>query len=172
MQEQVIRDNRGFSLVEMIVVIVIIGIASVGVMIGFGQVNRLHSDEGLNALASSLDRARYQAMSKDDSCLYLYSDNGYYYACLDDSEPEKLFSTQFSIIVQNSSLADTISTDDTFYVDGLSYSPIMQVTFDKSTGKLKEIKTNDETFTDNAEISTTNGNVTIKITNNGRVRVE
>ena len=69
-------------------------------------------------------------------------------------------------------MADTISTDDTFYVDGLSYSPIMQVTFDKSTGKLKEIKTNDETFTDNAEISTTNGNVTIKITNNGRVRVE
>ena len=69
-------------------------------------------------------------------------------------------------------MADTISTDDTFYVDGLSYSPIMQVKFDKSTGKLKEIKTNDETFTDNAEISTTNGNVTIKITNNGRVRVE
>lgn len=157
---------------EMIVVVVIIGIASVGVMIGFGQINKQHSDEGLNALASSLDKARYQALAKDDSCLYLYSDNGYYYSCLNDGEPEKLFSTNFSIIVQNSALIETISTEDTFDVDDLSYSPVMKVVFDKSTGKLKEIKTKDETFTDIADISTTNGSVKLKITRTGRVKVE
>ena len=170
-------NNKGFSLVEMIVVVVIIGIASAGVMLGFGEINKQHSDEGLKALASSLDSARYQALSVENSEFYIYVDNGYYCSCLyngdtKEKETEKLFSDNFSIIIQNNDKVATVTSEDTFIESDLDFLPLLKITFDKSTGKLKEIKTKDDSFIDMATITTTNGNVILKITKNGRIRVE
>lgn len=173
--------NKGFSMVEVIIVVVIIGIVSTGVMIGLSSVNRNNTDEGFTALASSIDTARYKTLSSENTSLYLYTDDGYYYSCIyngttKEKITEKLFSCNIPVYVADKTRNISVTVDKDHYIDwveGEDFVPVMKLTFDKSTGQMKELITPSGSFSNQTlELYSDNGNKKLCIYKNGRTKVE
>lgn len=68
------KDNRGISLVEMIIVIAILAVVSGGVAIGIGSALSKPAEECTKKITDSLKNARVSTMGKNTVKLYLYSD--------------------------------------------------------------------------------------------------
>lgn len=81
------RDQRGFSLVEVIVVIAIIGILAGASVSLFGHVRYANMEKALETVSNMLDRQRITSMSqKDIQYLYIYRlDDGYYMKTTDSA---------------------------------------------------------------------------------------
>lgn len=74
------RDNRGFSMVEVIVVIAIIGILAGISVTMYNQVTYANTKKTVEAVSDMLDRQRITSMSrKETQYLYIYHLNDGYY---------------------------------------------------------------------------------------------
>lgn len=80
------RDHRGFSLVEIIVVIAIIGILTGASVSLFGHVRYANTEKAVETVSNMLDRQRITTMSqKDAQYLYIYHlDDGFYVMITND----------------------------------------------------------------------------------------
>ena len=157
-------NNGGFSLIELIVAILILGIISGGAVLGFSSVLNAKVDSAAKKLISVLKQTRTTAMgllngqNGDKSTVYmkLYLDNGNYFASVyNDSNlllTEKLGNDNLSF-----ELGEHTDSGDTTAVivgDGLTNSDIVYVYFKKGTGGicliegLKASGTDDEDYTD------------------------
>ena len=65
------NKNKGYSLIELIVVIAIIGIVGVGSIIGLSMINGKPADQCASALKIALASHRLSTMGKDESDTYL-----------------------------------------------------------------------------------------------------
>lgn len=73
------KNNRGFSYVELILVLAIMAIATGLISLSIGLVGRTNVSKGADKLYSSFEQARASAMGKPDTVLELSCVEGTYY---------------------------------------------------------------------------------------------
>ena len=136
------KDNKGFSLVELIVVIAIMSILAGVVTISLSSANGTYVKECAAHMKSQLNNARQMTMAKSRVSLKFYVDsNGAYYAdmCVYGSDQVSVIDTtttklgRKSVVVQyttNSSYAESSFTT-------LTASNPIEIEFDRSSGAVK-----------------------------------
>ncbi|MBQ3028738.1 MAG: type II secretion system protein [Lachnospiraceae bacterium] len=86
-------NQAGFSLVELIVVVLILGILSAGSVVGINFANNMNANGAAVTFASVLERARMQTISADgDVSVKLIQDGNKYFALIleDGAETERV----------------------------------------------------------------------------------
>ena len=72
-------NNRGLTLVELIVVVAILGIVSVGSIGAIGLLHSTSAKETTTKLNSALSKARTESMSRAQASMKLYAEDSSYY---------------------------------------------------------------------------------------------
>ncbi len=87
MSKRLREDNRGFSLVELIVVMAIVAILVGAVVSLFRQITFANTEKAAETISANLEKARVAAMSKSgNNYIYIYKlDDGYYMKSLSDN---------------------------------------------------------------------------------------
>lgn len=76
------RDEKGFSLIELIVVVALMALLMTGVFIGLGAMTGMHAKECANNLDTALDQAKNYALTKSgglDAYMELSKETDGYY---------------------------------------------------------------------------------------------
>lgn len=82
------KHSKGFSMIELIIVVAIIGIFTGLVSIGFGYIQSGNIRSAAQTINSNLSKLKYDAMSKENKqYMYIYQyGNGYYFLCSDQEK--------------------------------------------------------------------------------------
>lgn len=108
-------DNKGFSLIELIVIVLIIGIISTGAVMSFTVVYNADSERAAKRLTTILSNARTEAMTYNDDtpthkidvvAFIEQRENGDYYAGVQKKTTQKATGTTSSETVEEVKLAN------------------------------------------------------------------
>lgn len=104
------KHSKGFSMIELIIVVAIIGIFTGLVSIGFGYIQSGNLRSAAQTINSNLSKLKYDAMSKENKqYMYIYqTGNGYYFLCSDQEESSLSFTSGVGQQICNSSCSITV----------------------------------------------------------------
>lgn len=133
------RSDKGFSLIELIVVIAILSIVSAAAVMGYRSLSPWQVSKCISGIDSSLDKAKVTALSKSDAEFSIYKNSeGYHIKIItaggNTEEENKLISGP----------AVTVSytaTDGSNTVIGEGEENALKLKFDRSSGAFKPIGT-------------------------------
>lgn len=136
------RNNKGFTLIELILVVAILALFAGGVIQGISYITYADTKRCANRIDAAIDQVRLDAMSRAvKPCLYLYEYDGSYYMKIVDSaaispilddKGTRLANSQIKIAYRTTSMADV--DPDTLITGGT----FMKLDFVKSTGGIAE----------------------------------
>lgn len=166
-------NNKGFTLIELIVVIVIVGIVSAALIINFATASRgIDEDSTLAAIQGTLDTGRYKTMasSKDTIQVELNKkDNGYFMTISNSSETLE----EYKLCDKKHTIYICVGEETYAITDYIKFE------FNKSDGAFKSITYNSDTnkvqpsTSNNIYITTDKGNRKLILAlNTGRTVVE
>lgn len=123
---RVLKDHKGFSLVELIVVIAIIGILAGSAITLMGHIAVANVDKSVQTFTMAMNKLQLDSMSKSDkdnkSCIFLFRSGNTYYICR--AKKSDAFNLN-TMKANGTSLGSNIkvSTHRTF-ISGLQDSPV------------------------------------------------
>lgn len=133
------KNNKGFSLVELLVVVAILGVVAVSTTLSYSVVRNADVRKAATTTGNMMKSVRTECLSKESSqFLYIYMDNDdYYYATANKEETSlagvksiggtKLCADSISISVETASgSASAIGSGD-----------FASISFEKGTGKVR-----------------------------------
>lgn len=123
------RDNRGLSLIELIVVIAILSIISVGAFSGIGMLSSWNVNKCAKGIDSALKKTKTTAMSKSNAELILSKSDGDYYIESTEEQKKKIGSEPIVITY-------TTTEGNTITIDGTN---TLTLRFDRSSGAYQRI---------------------------------
>lgn len=126
------KDNRGLSLIELIVVVAIMGILLAGGINYLGLLSSHSAKETATKLKSAMTEARTEAMSKSQASLRIYEDGSEYYAELTVNgkiqSPVQIGNSRVEVTYER-----VATVEENLPVDGLV------IEFDRDTGAFKPV---------------------------------
>ncbi len=140
-------NNKGFSLVELVVVVLILAVLSTGIVVGVSYYKTADTTACSKKLVSALEKARLETMSRTEGSvvLKLYFDGAVYRADIytvngESSEPVEEIIDSFELADDSMTLKAAKYTDDGITETGLSSidnATGISIRFDKSSGIYK-----------------------------------
>lgn len=129
------KQNEGFSLVELIVVIAILAVLGAGAVMGVGMLGGWQIKECVSLLDGGLNETRTEALSKQMAYLTISCDeNGSYYMEVTGKPREKLAGDKITI---------TYTTDAGEGETAITTEQPLSLSYDRSSGAFLPIKDTD-----------------------------
>lgn len=130
------RDNRGLSLVELIIVIAIIAVLGGTIVYGVGMISGKPAEVCANKLASALQNDRVTAMGKMDARLELYTKDGGIW--IKEADGSKTTAVQIGDAGVELQYRITGDAEDVYRNLGDEAHPLI-LSFDRSTGAFHDL---------------------------------
>ena len=131
------KNNKGFSLIELIVVIAIMSILAAIVTLGVGTISGSKVKECAKGIEAVLNKARVSSMGKDQVTAQLYiGDDGAYYMDL-TTEINGSSDTQTKRVGRSELVLMYSYKDDYSDPQVLKKQGKLNISFDRSSGELK-----------------------------------
>lgn len=139
------KDNRGFTLIELIIVMVIMGIVAIGSMVGYNMLNTGSAQRTVERISSMLDYVQLENMTKSKPFYLVIKINseGDYIICVDTFDVSNVRKTIMSeklelkkggeITFQNTGVATEYLISEV-PVAGRNISDKLEVCFSNDTG--------------------------------------
>ncbi len=124
-----LRDNRGLSLVELVIVIAILAVLSGAVIASLGIVSNARTKQCINSIQTAIGKSRITTMGKKNTTLRIYENNGKVWA--DETADGNVTTTEMG----NSGIGLTF-TDSAGTTTSIT-SADMNIVFDRSSGVVK-----------------------------------
>lgn len=129
------KQNEGFSLVELIVVIAILAVLGAGAVMGVGMLGGWQMKECVSLLDGGLNETRTEALSKQTAYLTISCDeNGSYYMEVTGRPIEKLAGDKITI---------TYTTDAGEGETAITTEQPLSLSYDRSSGAFLPMKDTD-----------------------------
>lgn len=127
------RNNKGLSLVELLIVITILAVISSGTFISINSIYGLNAKKCTNQIYSYLGKTKIEAMSKSSAVLEIYQgpDKNYYAKLSTETEPIK---------IGKSTLEISYFTNNNPSKHVISQTNPLKLTFDRSSGSLQPLE--------------------------------
>lgn len=112
-KESILRNNRGFSLVEVMVVMVIMIIAVGMVTISYTLVHNANVSKAANILDTAFNKARVESMARGSEAgkLIIFMENGnLYYKISDTGEKTLVCTPMITVNIVSGSYTDIVGT--------------------------------------------------------------
>lgn len=133
------NNNKGFSLVELLVVVAILGVLAVGTTLSYRAVKSADVRKAASTFDEMMKSVRTECMGKAEaSYLYVYKENDGFYYVISSKKSSSLGEVKSLDGVQKlCAKSIDITCETEAGNDTISYGSFVAVSFEKGTGKVK-----------------------------------